>query len=81
MKTGSIVKRSKLNHHLDNDEWVEVFPDGNNPHEILMLNRLPKEHKTFSQRVAMHQSPILVRRVMFDAMEAQAKKSLATVDG
>ena len=62
MRTGQVIKADKVNDHLGLDEWIEVFPSGS-VREHVMLERVPKMHKTASRYEFRHgQSPLLLRK-------------------
>ena len=61
MRIGATITRSRINCHLDDDEYVEVFPQ--TVHDIEITRAIPCEHKTCShQPVSVGQSPLLVRK-------------------
>jgi hypothetical protein len=69
MRAGKIVLRDDQNDHLDSEPWIEIFPDGMNPKEIMLLHGLARENKSYNKEpYRTGQSPMLIRKKIYDLL-------------
>jgi hypothetical protein len=70
MRTGKTVTKSSAEPHLDNDLWIEVYPDGN-VKDLSLIQRIAPEDRTYRNEVACEgQSPLLIRKSAWDRIAA-----------
>ena len=67
MKVGKIIAKSDINDHLEDDKWIEIFPNLSEE-DLEFAMSVPVRHKSYTKLGSSPyktQSPLLIRLSFF----------------